>query len=215
VPVPKADRPTGRVLLRNVVELRLRDAIVAGELQPDEDLVESEVERWAGASRTPVREALDRLAAFGLVVIEPQRGTRVAPLDVSRSRQAFSVLGELVTDLFGPVVPHLTSTQRAAVITCAQRIQTPTDVLTRGGLFDSIIAVIGNPRLRQVHDELAPYVLRTWNVSPSTAPPLKDLNVRAWIDAVTASDALAAESVLRTWLTSVDSHADQQNSGSA
>jgi DNA-binding GntR family transcriptional regulator len=63
-------------LERRVYE-RLRDEIVAGTLQPGEQLVEAKIASDLGVSKTPVREALIRLERDGLVEIEPYRGARV------------------------------------------------------------------------------------------------------------------------------------------
>jgi DNA-binding GntR family transcriptional regulator len=60
---------------------RLRDAIVSGRLQPNERLVEAELTRLLGVSRTAVRTALVRLAQEGLVVHERNRGARVRYVD--------------------------------------------------------------------------------------------------------------------------------------
>lgn len=68
-------------LRRQEAERRLRGAIVRGELQPGERLREDELAAWLGVSRTPIREALSRLAAVGLVELDANRGARVAPLD--------------------------------------------------------------------------------------------------------------------------------------
>src|SRR3954464_7514575 len=58
------------------VEL-IREAILDGELAAGERLKEDELARRLDVSRTPVREALRRLEAEGLVVVEPQRGATV------------------------------------------------------------------------------------------------------------------------------------------
>jgi DNA-binding GntR family transcriptional regulator len=55
----------------------LRSAIARGRLQPDERLVEADIVRATGASRTAVRTALVRLAHDGLVEHERTRGARV------------------------------------------------------------------------------------------------------------------------------------------
>jgi DNA-binding GntR family transcriptional regulator len=55
----------------------LRSAITAGRLQPNERLVEADVTRATGASRSAVRTALVRLAQEGLVEHERNRGARV------------------------------------------------------------------------------------------------------------------------------------------
>jgi DNA-binding GntR family transcriptional regulator len=63
------------------VDSLLRRAIVSGELAPGQKLLaEHLAEQW-GVSPTPLRETFQRLAGEGLVVIEPQRGARVAPVD--------------------------------------------------------------------------------------------------------------------------------------
>jgi DNA-binding GntR family transcriptional regulator len=46
---------------------RLREAIVRGDLRPNARLVETELAGWLNVSRTPLREALARLASDGLV----------------------------------------------------------------------------------------------------------------------------------------------------
>jgi DNA-binding GntR family transcriptional regulator len=58
-------------------EDRLREAIVTGRLQPNERLVESDLARSLGVSRTLIRAALVRLEHEGLVEHERHRGARV------------------------------------------------------------------------------------------------------------------------------------------
>ena len=60
-----------------------------------------------GVSRTPVREALRRLAALGLVSFEPNRGVRVRTLSREELREAFLVRAELeslATELATPLI---------------------------------------------------------------------------------------------------------------
>jgi DNA-binding GntR family transcriptional regulator len=56
-------------------------AIDLGEIPPGARLIESELAERFGCSRTPVREALRRLEAQGLILHEPYRGMSVAVLD--------------------------------------------------------------------------------------------------------------------------------------
>ena len=58
----------------------LMQKILDMQLRPFQELSESRLAAEFGVSRTPVREALARLARRGLVEVLPQRGTRVAPL---------------------------------------------------------------------------------------------------------------------------------------
>lgn len=60
---------------------KMLDAIQSGTLKPGMRIREVELSEWLGISRTPVREALNRLQTEGLVVQEPRRGMIIAELD--------------------------------------------------------------------------------------------------------------------------------------
>ena len=67
----------------------LMERILDMELRPFQELSEARLAAEFGVSRTPVREALARLARRGLVEILPQRGTVVSPLSealIAKSR---------------------------------------------------------------------------------------------------------------------------------
>jgi DNA-binding GntR family transcriptional regulator len=72
-------------------ETQLRRAILHGELAPGERLRAEHLARDLGVSPTPLRETFMRLAGEGLVVLEPQRGARVADLDVDEAAQMYEV----------------------------------------------------------------------------------------------------------------------------
>jgi DNA-binding GntR family transcriptional regulator len=60
---------------------RLRDAIRDGSLQPGQRVMEIELAQWLNVSRTPVRDAMRRLEAEGMLTHEPRGGLVVARLD--------------------------------------------------------------------------------------------------------------------------------------
>ncbi|MDB5902844.1 MAG: hypothetical protein JWM26_1722 [Betaproteobacteria bacterium] len=93
-PAEAAADPAPRLLHESVVD-RLRDMIVHGELQAGTKLNERVLCEALGASRTPLREALKVLASEGLVRLLPNRGAIVAPLERSRVKQIFEVMGAL------------------------------------------------------------------------------------------------------------------------
>ena len=84
--------------LREVVFLTLRKAILKGELQPGERLMEIALANRLGVSRTPVREAIRMLEHEGLVVMKPRRGAQVAKIteqelnDVLEVRKSLEML---------------------------------------------------------------------------------------------------------------------------
>ena len=75
--------------------LELEQAIVSGELVPGAVLRQDQLSARYGVSRTPVREALRRLTALGLVSFEPNRGVRVRTLARDELEEAFLVRAEL------------------------------------------------------------------------------------------------------------------------
>ena len=84
--------------LRDVVFKTLRQAILKGELEPGERLMEIQLAERLGVSRTPIREAIRKLVLEGLVLMIPRRGAEVAEIteksmrDVLEVRRALEVL---------------------------------------------------------------------------------------------------------------------------
>lgn len=73
----------------------LRAQLLAGTLGAGAWLREQEVARTLDVSRTPVREAVRRLAQDGLLVIEANRGVRVHTPDLAEVRAAYEVRSAL------------------------------------------------------------------------------------------------------------------------
>jgi DNA-binding GntR family transcriptional regulator len=73
----------------------LEDEIVGGLIPPGTVLRQEQLSERFEVSRTPVREALRRLAALGLVSFEPNRGVRVRSVSPAELREAYLVRAEL------------------------------------------------------------------------------------------------------------------------
>lgn len=74
---------------------RMRHLILSGQLRPGERLVQGELAARLGVSRTPIREALYRLAHEGLVTLSHYRGASVAAFSSSALREVYSVRSAL------------------------------------------------------------------------------------------------------------------------
>ncbi|MFC9510136.1 GntR family transcriptional regulator [Streptomyces sp. NPDC057002] len=101
----EAIRPVSRTLLRDRAYAAIRDAIVAGEIEPGAVVRDAELAERLGLSRAPVRDAFSRLVDEGLLESKPQSYTRVTPLVASDVRDAAAVVGamhELVTRVAVP-----------------------------------------------------------------------------------------------------------------
>ena len=85
-------RTIERSLLRDRAYLVLREAIIDGHLAPGSVIRDGELADRVGLSRTPVREALARLADEGLVETKPHAWTRVTPLIHREVRDAVIVV---------------------------------------------------------------------------------------------------------------------------
>ena len=88
--------------LRDVVFKTLRQAILRGELEPGERLMEIQLAERLGVSRTPIREAIRKLELEGLVLMIPRKGAEVAKISESNLRDVLEVrrsLEELAIDL--------------------------------------------------------------------------------------------------------------------
>jgi DNA-binding GntR family transcriptional regulator len=95
MPIPTGRSGVDRSLLRDDVYRRLRDAIADGTFEPGEQLRDGDLAEWLGVSRTPVREALLRLGASGLVVAVPGRSTAVSTIDPRVVRDARDVIASM------------------------------------------------------------------------------------------------------------------------
>lgn len=80
-PVPSSER----------VYQALRHRILAGMLEPGSRLVELQLATEFTVSRTPVREALKRLTAEGLIRVDPVRGIVVSDVDARELEEIFVV----------------------------------------------------------------------------------------------------------------------------
>ena len=84
----------------------VRDAIVRLDLPPGTLLDKAALCARLGVSRFPVSEALGRLAAEGFVEVMPQRGTRVARIDLADCRQAMFIRRALEAEAMRAIAPR-------------------------------------------------------------------------------------------------------------
>ncbi|WP_341895663.1 GntR family transcriptional regulator [Ferrovibrio terrae] len=73
----------------------LKRRILDNELPPGTQALEQQTAEWLGMSRTPVREALIRLAQEGMVEVRPRHGMRVLPIAIADLREIYDLLAGL------------------------------------------------------------------------------------------------------------------------
>ena len=81
--------------LKELVYLELKHKILTGEIASQTRLMEIDLSEKMNVSRTPIREAIRRLADDGLVMIEPRRGAYVANISIKDMLDVFEVREDL------------------------------------------------------------------------------------------------------------------------
>ncbi|MFC8599431.1 GntR family transcriptional regulator [Isoptericola sp. NPDC057191] len=215
MPVPTTQRPALRRLLRDVVHDQLLAAIVAGDLAPGEVLHEQEIESWTGASRTPVREAIDRLAAHGFIEMIPQKETRVTDLDLGMFVDMLSTLGGLCTEVVRDAVPLLSESERAGIVALGHELLVPdprnrTPIIGTD-LFDLFIDAYANTVVMDIRDYLSPHVHRVINLRGMDAGYyMGEENLRALLAATEDGRADDAADLVGAYFDRLQAHVDLQ-----
>ena len=196
--------------LADVAYQQLRDQILTGQLVHGERLAEEDIAENLGISRTPVREALRRLAAEGLVEVAPNRGASVARWESDDLLEIFdlrSILEAHATQrATARVTPELIATlegictQMEADYARSKGPQT-LQALAEGnrGFHRCIMEAAGAPRLAGMIESLThvPVVMQTFTQYSDHALERSLHHHREIIDAMKASDAEWASSVMR------------------
>jgi DNA-binding GntR family transcriptional regulator len=210
MPVPSKIASLSRALLRDDVYARLRDAIVDGTLEPDEQLRDAELATWLGVSRTPVREALLRLAAAGLVVALPGRSTRVTTIDHRATAHAMSVVAAMhrlaVLEAVGGMTTDDLRRMRSANDRFAAALRTgDVDAALEADdeFHDVPVAAAGNDAIVTVLEQFTPVLRRVERSRFATLPGRASVALHArLIELCEAGEAdAAAEVSWQTWQT--------------
>jgi DNA-binding GntR family transcriptional regulator len=100
----------------------VRELILHGDFPPGARLGEVELAERLGVSRTPVREALTRLAAEGLVEIAPNRGAKVSSWSVAELEAVFDLRAVLEPRITALAVPRADEEDIAALDSLAREM---------------------------------------------------------------------------------------------
>ncbi|TLS40893.1 GntR family transcriptional regulator [Streptomyces montanus] len=161
------DSPVSRRLLSDEVFQRLRDSIVRGELEPGEKVKDGELAERLGLSRTPVREALARLADIGLVEAKPGVYTRITTLnrrDVEKTLAVLRSLDQLAVETAVPLMTEQDLGRMRAANRDFERAVAANDTsaaLEADDRFHAVpITVADNPVLSRIIEQLHPQIHR-------------------------------------------------------
>lgn len=212
--LPRNDAPPPRVERAGTAAAQafatLRHAIVSLALPPGRAFSEQEVAQRLGVSRTPVREAVIRLAEAGLVEVLPQRGTFVrrisvgAVTDARFVREAIEVavvreaVGRLPESFFAAARGLIAGQREAAAAEDLQRFLALDDAFHR-----SFADAIGRGHAWSVVESQKTQMDRVRFLSlPEGATPVGRLidQHEAILTAAERGDAAACEAAMRVHL---------------
>lgn len=191
---------------------RLREAIVTGELRPGERLRDDDLAAELGTSKSPIRHALARLTGEGLVEMQRNRFTRVAPLDPDRIRDAVAVFGDVWKGSVRHAMPVIHDDDVAYLVELTQSMSAAArerDLLAYSGALRGIAVgfarIEGNSVRVSTIEVLAPQIRRftqhargafDWVAGENITVELRDALVRRDADQARATIVTFFDEVL-------------------
>ncbi|SEG86604.1 DNA-binding transcriptional regulator, GntR family [Thermomonospora echinospora] len=188
----------------------VRQMILSGEAAPGTRLGEAELAEMLGLSRTPVREALQRLGADGLVEVLPHRGARVVLWTAADLEEIFELRTLLEPyaaaraariGLEEPVLIELRGLCAAMERAAAERELARLAQLN-SRFHAALIDASGNQRLPAMLTSVmhAPLILGTFHRYDAETMARSMAHHREVVDAIAARDPEWAASVMRSHL---------------
>ncbi len=146
--------------IQDIVFNTIRDEIFAGDLKPGDALNTVELSKRLGVSRTPVREALNRLVASGLVVNERHRGAHVRKLSLNEVVEIYYIRAALAGVAARLATTHLTESDTKRLFTLCDEMDRdleknrPEAMLAKNYEFHKIVySTAQSPRLEALVTE--------------------------------------------------------------
>ncbi|MFK3672498.1 GntR family transcriptional regulator [Leifsonia aquatica] len=206
MPIPVSEVAAPRQLVRDRVFDRLFELILDGELVPGEQLYNEELEAWLGVSATPVREALNRLALTGLVEIQPQKNTCVAPIDPARLDQVLATVVIVLQGIVRDTTPLLTTVDKTVLRGLLTRAEVAGEGTARErdgilvDLVDVFVRRLDNAVAARILARLLPELRRALIIAATPAPHRNSLPaLRLLVAATTATEPAAAAVAIATY----------------
>lgn len=186
-------------LVRNRVFESVRNDILTCRIMPGEELREIALARRYGVSKSPVRDAMQKLEFEGLVEIEPRRGHRVKPISIADAEDMLELRIILETGAVKGVVRRASDEDLRAL----DAFRNPEDHSLEGftaynrDFHHHLAHLSGNRRLAEetqrvmeVYDRLCMVSLSNQRRSDGFSGPVKDHN--ELIEALQARDVARA-----------------------
>ncbi|GEO37843.1 DNA-binding GntR family transcriptional regulator [Skermanella aerolata] len=127
-----APRRQNRVNLVELAYERIEDLIVNCELKPGRFLAIQDLQEMTGFSRTPVHQAVTRLANDTLILVRPRHGVQIAPIDLARERMLLQLRRDLERFVIRLAAEKSSPTYRNQLLHVARVLRERRDGMTAG-----------------------------------------------------------------------------------
>ena len=187
----------------------LREDILACRLRPGVELREQVLAARLNVSKSPVREALLRLAQERLVTIRPRQGYHVAPVSLAEAAELLELRRALELACLRGTLARASKSQREAVAQASVFESDPVDFIAYNRQFHTRLAdSCGNRLLAQAAGSAIAHTDRLVQLSldmiESRDPARLVIEHEALADAVVAGDARLAKRLLQRHLSAAE-----------
>lgn len=164
----------------------LRDAILLGDLKPGQRLAQVELSEELGVSRIPLRDALRRLQAEGLVDIDGRRGARVSSLSAADVYEIYEMRKLLEAECARLAIANLDDEREARLLELSEQMDRTADDVVVGAearrtFYSEFYALSGMPRMRATILQLRALVQRYHLLTDSSGHPHTHDDLRSCI----------------------------------
>ena len=221
--------------LQQQIHDQLLGRILRRELEPGERISPPEIAAALGVSITPVRDAVNQMAAEGLVTVMPRRGTVVSPVSIHDIEELYEIRLMIEPEAADLAASRATPAEIAHVQELASRLESGPaadaagiedletylqEIATDAELHAGVVRAAHNQRLDTLYDGLRTHVLIARAVFPRLyrGQPHRRGEHQRIVDAIAGHDGIAARDAmaahLRQALADTLRHVEETGSGS-
>lgn len=203
--------------LQHQIHDQLLGRILRRELEPGERISPPEIAAALGVSITPVRDAVNQMAAEGLVTVTPRRGTVVSPVSIRDIEELYEIRLMIEPEAAEIAASRATPDEIANVQELAERLEAGPpagasgvddletylqEIATDAELHAAVVRAAHNVRLNALYDGLRTHVLIARAVFPRLyrGQPHRRGEHQRVVDAIAAHDGGAARDAMAAHL---------------
>lgn len=202
--------------LQQQIHDQLLGRILRRELEPGERISPPDIAAALGVSITPVRDAVNQMAAEGLVTVTPRRGTVVSPVSIRDIEELYEIRLMIEPDAAEHAASRATPDEIERVKELADRLESGPagaggvddletylqEIATDAELHAAVVRAAHNQRLDTLYAGLRTHVLIARAVFPRLyrGQPHRRGEHRRVVDAIAAHDGAAASHAMAAHL---------------